>query len=168
MKKTIAKICLSSLLLTMTPNYVFAKKTEIPKGTGINIINENAIDNDEIELDEFIEFIARDNIEINGEVAIKAGTSVLGQVTKKRNNFIFGVPGKIEINNFRIVQNDNDDIMLRGSIKKTGASRYWCIAGLLFIVTIPLIFIKGDDAKINSGTYKRLYTLDLSTIEIDE
>ena len=86
------------------------------------------------------------------------GTEVIAQVVKKKNNFILGIPGEIQVNNFQILTSDNEIIRLRGSIIDKGDSKYWAHVGWFFL--LPLLFVKGNDGKIPVNTSHTLYTME--------
>ena len=89
---------------------------------------------------------------INNKLVIKSGTLVVGQVVKLKNNSILGIPGEIQIGNFRI-SDSNQIINLRGNITNKGTNRAWVNVGWFFWVALPLLFVKGNDGKISAGTY---------------
>ena len=163
MKKILCIFLSLFVFLIQTP-LAYAQKIFIPAGTPISVYAENEIDADDVETDENINFAVQDPVYVNGKIVIKAGTQVTGQVTKKRNNSVLGIPGEIQISNFKI-KNGNNIINLRGSMINKGEDKYWVNLGWLFIFTIPFVFIKGDDGKISTGKYQILYTIGDNYVE---
>ena len=108
-----------------------------------------------MQVDENINFIVQDPVYINNKLVIKSGTLVVGQVVKLKNNSILGIPGEIQIGNFRI-SDSNQIINLRGNITNKGTNRAWVNVGWFFWVALPLLFVKGNDGKISAGTYQIL------------
>lgn len=156
MKKVIAIICIVFMGLQNLP--VFAQAIKIPAGTPISIYVNEEIDADDVQLDQNINFLVQDPVYINNKLVIKSGTLVIGQVVKLKNNSILGIPGEIQIGNFRI-SNNNQIINLRGNITNKGTNRSWVNVGWFFWVALPLLFVKGNDGKISAGTYQILYTI---------
>ena len=104
-----------------------------------------------------VDFVVLDPVTINGTIVIKSGTHVTAQVTKKKNNCILGIPGEIQIGNFKLINSNNDVINLRGTIVDKGTNRAWANIG--WIIVWPLLFIKGNDGKVPAGSYHILYTI---------
>ena len=157
--KTRVMILFLCFLICFTPmNIAFANELKIPAGTPITVYVNEEIGADEVQIDQNINFLVQDPVYINNKLAIKSGTLVVGQVIKLKNNSILGIPGEIQIGNFRI--NDSNKIInLRGTIIDRGTNRTWVNVGWFFWVALPLIFIKGNDGKISAGTYQILYTV---------
>ena len=130
----------------------------LPAGSVVHVQPSRMVDADKVKEGDQVEFQVVLPVKSNGEVLIKAGTIVTGQVTKKKNNFILGVPGHIEVGNFKIYQDDKDPITLRGNILDEGDNRYWCHIGWFFL--FPVLFVKGDDGKIPMNSNHILYTVD--------
>lgn len=155
-----------SLILTINflfPNIALAYK--IPAGTVVSVITEKEIDADDVKLGQKLEFITLDPIKSNGITLIKPGTQVIGQVTKKKNNGLLGIAGELQISNFQLRTSQNKFSPLRGIIQEKGEGRAWCNFGWIFIITIPIVFIKGNDAKIAPGQYHILYTIEDISID---
>lgn len=152
MKKIIAIL----LLLFLVQTQVFA--IELSAGTPVHVQPKTKIDADKVKEGDSVEFIVMTPVREENKIAIKAGTVVVGQVTKKKNNFILGVPGEIEIGNFKIYEKENEIIGLRGFVSDEGENRYWVHFGWFFL--FPLLFIKGDDGKIPKNMNYVLYTIE--------
>lgn len=134
----------------------------LPSGSVVHVKPTKTIDADKVKEGEQVEFQVVLPVKANGTVLIKPGTIVTGQVTQKKNNFILGVPGNIEIGNFRIYLDDKDPITLRGNVFDEGENRYWVHIGWFFL--FPVLFVKGEDGKINMNSNHVLYTVDDYTL----
>ena len=146
------------LLITAMQNLVFAQSIKIPAGTPITVYVDKEIDADEVQAEQNIDFVVQDPVYINNKLVIKSGTTIIGQVTKLKNNSILGIPGEIEVSNFRL-KDSNQIINLRGNIVNKGTNRTWVNVGWFFWIALPLLFVKGNDGKIPVGTYQVLYTI---------
>ncbi len=146
-----------NLIRTIAQPQHVPTKIKIPAGTAISVSVENEIDADDVREGENINFVVLEPVSIDGTIVIKSGTHVTAQVIKKKNNFILGIPGEIEIGNFKLFNHNNEVINLRGAIIDKGAHRAWVNIGWIFVW--PLLFVKGNDGKISAGTYKILYTI---------
>lgn len=158
MSKKMLSLFLSFVLIALQVSPVLAESIKIPAGTPITIYVNEEIDADDVQVDENISFSVQDPVYINNKLVIKSGTLVVGQVTKLKNNSILGIPGEIQIGNFRI-SDSNQIINLRGNITNKGTNRAWVNVGWFFWVALPLLFVKGNDGKISAGTYQILYTV---------
>ena len=163
-KSFIYLICL--LLIILQNLAVLAESVKLPAGTPITVYANEEIDADDVQVDENINFIVQDPVYINNKLVIKSGTLVVGQVVKLKNNSILGIPGEIQIGNFRI-SDSNQIINLRGNITNKGTNRAWVNVGWFFWVALPLLFVKGNDGKISAGTFQILYTVGDNFINLD-
>ena len=143
-----------------------ASEIKIPAGTAVTVSVEREIDADDVQEGQNIDFIVLDPVTIDGTPVIKSGTPVIAQVINKKNNFIFGIPGELEVGNFKLFNQNNGIINLRGSILDKGTHRAWANIG--WILVWPLLFIKGNDGKIPAGTFKILYTIGDSYFKVND
>ncbi len=147
-----------SVVFTVLLLQVQALAVVIPDSTPVIVQPMQLVDADDYKLGDQVKFTVLQPVKINGDVVIKSGTEVLAQTTKKRNNFILGIPGEIEVGNFHIVTPSNEIIRLRGSIGDKGDGRYWAHIGWFFL--FPILFVKGNDGKIPANTTLILYTVE--------
>lgn len=146
-------------------NYTSPKTIKIPAGTAITVYTEHEIDADKVKRGQNVDFIVQEPVSVNGIQVIKAGTHVTAQVTKKKNNFIFGVPGEVEVGNFKITNSQIGVLNMRGIILDKGTGKYWSNIGWLLVW--PLLFIKGNDGKIPAGTYQVVYTTGETIVNLE-
>lgn len=152
MKKILALFLVSAFM------QVQAMAAVLPSGSVVHVQPTREINADKVKEGDLVEFNVVLPVKANGSVLIKPGTIVTAQVTKKKNNFILGVPGHIEVGNFKIYNEDKEPITLRGTILDEGDNRYWCHIGWFFL--FPVLFVKGDDGKIPMNSNHILYTVD--------
>ncbi len=129
----------------------------LPAGTPVQVSIDKEIDRDEVKINESIPAHIVVPVKHNGKVVLPAGTKVTGVVTKRKNNFIFGISGKIELDRFKVIT-ENGVLPLTGSLQRKGNSR---VAGSLvggYFIGLPL-FIKGQDGKVESGAESTMYTV---------
>ncbi len=151
MKKIIClALCLSFLCLQ-------ASAVVLPEGKAVVVKPQKEIDSDDLKLGENVKFEVLQSVKVNGETAIKAGTEVVGQVVKRKNNFILGIPGELEISGFKI-ETDGEPVLLRGSMVDKGEGRYWAHVGWFFM--FPLLFVKGGDGKFPANVQYTLYSME--------
>lgn len=133
----------------------------IPAGTSVVVQSKNTIDADYVKIGDKVNFKVARPVKVNGENVIPVGTEVSAVVVKKKNNGILGIPGKIEIGQFEL-DNPNGSICLTGNVYDEGENRYWANVGWIFV--FPLLFIKGNDGKINPTFTYTLYTVEESSL----
>lgn len=152
MKKFIIGILLCFLMSAQS----FA--TTLPSGTLVTVQPTKKIDADKVKEGDLVEFVVNQTVKNNNDIFIKAGAIVIGQVTKKKNNFILGVPGELHVGNFRVEGQNGEIINLRGNIIDEGDNRYWAHIGWFFL--FPILFVKGDDGFIQMNSTHLLYTIE--------
>ena len=132
----------------------------LPSGTPVVVQLQNEVDGDDVKVGDNIDFIVVQPVKSGDEVVIKSGALVSGRVIKKKNNFVFGVPGEIQVGNFQILSSNNEIIRLRGTIFDKGDNKYWVNLGWIFLITIPIVFVKGNDGKLEMNIQHMLYTIE--------
>lgn len=132
----------------------------IPQGTLVMVKTSKVIDADEVKIGDSVKFKTVKPVKVDGNVVIKQDTEVNAIVINKKNNGVLGIPGKIEIGDFYILTNDNEAIHLTGTVLNEGQDRYWANVGWLFFITLPMLFIKGNDGKILPNANYMLYTAE--------
>ena len=165
-KDEFVKVNYKDYTIVPTSVHKYSNTITIPAGTPIVVYTEHEIDADDVRKGESLEFIVLEPLKINGIQVIKAGTRVMAQVVYRKNNFIFGVPGRLEVGNFHVLNPQTGAISLRGSIIDKGENRFLCNIGWLFLT--PLLFIKGDDGKIPAGAYQTLYVAGDTQVELSD
>lgn len=166
MKKKLISIILCLVIMFSNAGTILAKDVFIPPGTAVVVYTENEIDADDVSAGQNLDFIVQESVIIDDITVIPSGTHVNAQVTKRKNNFILGIAGELQVGNFKIKAASDNIINLRGVIIDKGANRAWCNIGWFFL--FPLIFIKGNDGKIPAGTYQIVYTIGSNEIRVKD
>lgn len=129
----------------------------IPSGTPISAYVEKLIDADDVNEGQEVLLRVQQPVKVQGITVIQANTPIIANVIEHKNNFIFGVPGRIAVGNFKIKLPDGNVLNLSGSIQHKGQNRYW-VDFVAWFFLWPMIFIKGEDGKIQAGVQQMLYT----------
>ena len=156
-KKNIALLLCALFFSAQTS---LATTTIIPAGTAISIYSESAIEADDIEVGQNVDFTVQTPVVINGKKVIKHGDRIIGQVVKKKNNSIFGIPGALYVSNFKYIDKEGNTYPLRGIAINKGENKYWCHISWLFCLGIVSFFVKGEDGVIPAGFNQTLYTIN--------
>lgn len=135
----------------------YAQQILIPSGTPISAYVEKLIDADDVNEGQEVILRVQQPVKIQGVTVIKANTPIIANVTEHKNNGIFGIPGRIAVGNFKIRLQDGNIINLSGSISHKGQNRYW-VDFVAWFFLWPMLFVKGEDGKIQAGVQQMLYT----------
>jgi hypothetical protein len=142
------------VLAVLLPATMFAEKVSVPSGTRVFI-----------ELDQLVTSKKKHNAEgsfvrahvwrdviVDGRAVIKAGTGALVQVGDIKGAKVAGVKGFVELKALQVPAIDGSDVMLVGGYDRSGKSLVALSVALAVIVFVPLIFLKGKQAKLQPGT----------------
>ena len=130
----------------------------VPSNTLVVIQSQKLIDADNVKIGDNVSFRVSQPVKIEDRVVIPVGTEVKATVVKKKNNGILGIPGNIQIGEFQILTKNNEVLRPSGNVYDEGTNRYWANVGWIFV--FPLLFIKGNDGKIQPTLTHMLYTAE--------
>lgn len=130
----------------------------LPAGTPVQVVLDQDIDADKIKVGQAVDAHIMMPVKHQGQIVFPVGTPVKGMVTQRKNNSIAGVPGSIELGNFKITTPKGAIMPLSGTFQKTGDSRIAGAVGGAYFLLLP-IFIKGQDARLQRGTESTMFTL---------
>ena len=74
------------------------------------------------------------------------------------------MPGKVQVGNFSLITEDNQQVYLCGIMQNKGMGREWANIGWFFL--FPLLFIKGEDGKIEAGRYQIMHTVNDVALDV--
>lgn len=122
----------------------------IPSGRPVQINLSQTLDADNIKEGETVRFSTLTVIREGDTAIVPAGAIVTAKVVRKKNNFIFGVPGMLTLGNFQLLFNE-EVFPLSCTVTIQGEERY--AASLIggWLILLPF-FIKGEDAKAVEGS----------------
>lgn len=99
-------------------------------------------------------------------VVAKAGTQVIGTITKSEKNGALGKKGSISFSVDYIKAVDGQRIPVNLNVNDEGKSRGVGVVVAAALVAAPLLLLKGQAATIQSGTQYKAYTSTDREIEI--
>ena len=149
------RLFIGLLITLLLQTQVFA--LNIPSGTPVVVQPKILIDADEVKEGDNVKFKVIQPVKVNDVIVISTGTEVDAKIIKRKNNGILGIPGNMEVGEFEIITPKNEIIRLTGTVSDAGENRYWANVGWIFV--FPLLFIKGNDAKIPVNRTVILYTI---------
>lgn len=92
------------------------------------------------------------DVVIDGRVVIKAGAPVVVRVADVKSAKIAGIKGDLELEAVSVRGIGGSDVLVDGGYDKSGKGRKALSVTLFALVAWPLIFIKGKQATLDSGT----------------
>lgn len=136
------------------PGSVFAQNVTVPEGTRVFV-----------ELDQQVTSKRKHNrpgnivkahvwrdVVINGRTVIHSGSPVIVKISDIKPAKVAGQKGTVELEALQVSSVDGSDIQLSGGYGQSGKGRMALSITLAVVVFIPLIFIKGKQAKLPPGT----------------
>ena len=152
-----SKVCIFPTVLMMLMCSFASYADLLPADTPVQVGVDQMIDADKVKLGETITAHLVSPVKNNGQLVFPMGTIVKGMVTQRKNNFIAGIPGSIEVGEFKMFTPNGSILPLKGNILRQGDSRtaVAVLAGYIFL--FPL-FIKGQDGKIEAGAESTMTT----------
>ena len=159
----VSKLLLFLFIIQFT-GPVIADTVKITSGTPIKLSLFHTINGKTSRIGKRVTFRLMDDVNINGNKVLSAGTRAFGEIVSIDKPGLFGKPGALSIDVKEIRAVDGTDVQLSGTIDATGESR----AVLSIILTIFFIvgfFITGTDASIQKGTMIDATTI--GNVEID-
>ncbi|PYS90434.1 MAG: hypothetical protein DMF64_15045 [Acidobacteria bacterium] len=113
-----------------------------------------------------LSFKVTDDVKINGQTLIAAGTLVKGSITSAKKAGMMGRGGQLGIRVETTTTVDGQKIKLRSSKGKEGEDKTGTTVALVVLFG-PLGFLKhGKNAKIKSGTKIKVYTDEEKKVEV--
>lgn len=142
------------VLAVMLPATMFAEKVSVPSGTRVFI-----------ELDQLVTSKKKQNQEgslvrahvwrdvvVDGRKVVEAGSHAMVQIGDIKGAKVAGVKGFVELKALQVPAVDGSDVLLVGGYDRSGKSLVALSVALAVIVFVPLIFLKGKQAKLQPGT----------------
>jgi hypothetical protein len=138
--------------------------TIIPDGTELTVITTEEITSKTATEGDPLTLKVDEDVKINGQVVIAAGTLVKGEISEAKKSGRMGKGGSLGIRILSTMTTDNQKIKLRASKGKEGGDKTGTTVALVVLFG-PLGFLKkGKDAKIKEGTRIKAYTDEEKTV----
>ncbi len=152
-KKTISTVLAAAIILS--PNYALAASTKVvPEGTRVYLKLDQQVSGKrgEAEAGNLVRCSVWRDVELQGVVLIKAGTSATCKVESVKHANIAGIKGKLVLQVLDTKTIDGQTLYLTGGYNKAGKSRTALTVSLGIVVAPVLIFIPGSAAHLSEGT----------------
>ena len=145
---------LAMILATLLPGAAIADTVAVPSGTRVFIELDQRVTSKKKHNAEgsFVRAHVWRDVVVDGRTVVKAGTPAMVQVGDIKGAKIAGVKGHVDLQALQVSAVDGSDLMLVGGYDKSGKNLTALSVSLAVIVFVPLIFIKGKQAKLEPGT----------------
>ena len=107
------------------------------------------------------------DVVVDGHTVIRAGTPAMVQIGHIKGAKVAGVKGQVELKALQVSSVAGNDVMLVGGYDKSGKNLTALSVSLAVLVFVPLIFLKGKQAKLEPGTIFDAMVANETHIEID-
>jgi hypothetical protein len=139
------------------PVSVLAAKVTLRAGTPVILALKESINSNTKALGDSINFEVARDVEVEGNIIIKKGTPVIGEVISVDKSGYFGTSGKIDVAIKEVAAVDGKTVLLRGTVEREGKSKV-ATSILLFIICWPTVFFtKGNAAYYPAGSEAKAY-----------
>jgi len=142
------------VLAILLPATTFAEKIAVPSGTRVFIELDQLVTSKKKHNEEgsFVKARVWRDVIIDGRTVVNAGTQAMVQVGDIKGAKVAGVKGYVELRALQVPAVDGSDVLLVGGYDRSGKSLVALSVALAVIVFVPLIFLKGKQAKLQPGT----------------
>lgn len=138
----------------------------LPDGTEFEVETTDEISSKTATEGDPLSFKVSDDVKVNGQIVIAAGTLVKGSITNAKKAGMMGRGGQLAIRVETTTTVDGQKIKLRSSKGKEGEDKTGTTVALVVLFG-PLGFLKhGKNAKIKSGTKIKVYTDEEKKVQV--
>ena len=136
------------------PGSLFAENVAIPEGTRVFVELEQEVTSkkkNNLQGNIVKAHVWRDVV-VDGHTVIEAESPVIVKISDIKPAKVAGQKGSVELEALQVESVDGSDLQLRGGYGQSGKGRMALSITLAVVIFIPLIFIKGKQAKLPPGT----------------
>jgi hypothetical protein len=127
------------------------QSVKLQEGTSIRLALKEELNSKKASVGDPVEMEVSEDVEIEGQVVIKTGTHVKGEVTQNSKAKMLGKQGTLDFIVTFTTSVDNQNIRLRSTRKFEGKNKSAGMA-VAAAFALPALFIKGKEAVIPKGT----------------
>jgi len=154
----------------MMPYVAIADTVDVPFGTRVFIeLDQQVISKKKKNREgSFVQAHVWRDVVVDGKTVAKAGTPAMVQISHIKSAKVAGVKGHVELEALQVAAVDGSDLMLTGGYDQSGKGRMALSITLAAVVFVPLIFIKGKQAKLPPGTIFDAMVAQPADIEVSD
>ena len=165
-----SKIVLALALSFLLPSTVIASTMTIPAGTRVFIQLDQRVTSKKKhnQPGSFVEAHVWRDVVVDGEIVVTAGTPAMVQIGVIKGAKVAGKKGHVELKALLVTTVDGADLVLDGGYDKSGRSLTALSITLAALVFVPLIFLKGKQAKLEPGLVFDAAVSQPTKVEIED
>jgi hypothetical protein len=162
----VAQTVIPAVALAQMADNAQAREVTIPDGTEFTVEATEEISSKTAAEGDPLTFKVVDDLKINGQTVIAAGTLVKGSVSQAKKAGMMGKGGQLGIRIETTTAVDGQKIKLRASKGKEGDDKTGTTVALVVLFG-PLGFLKhGKNAKIKAGTKIQVFTDEEKKVQL--
>ena len=161
---------LAVFVAVLMPGITIADTVEVPFGTRVFIeLDQQVISKKKKNREgSFVRAHVWRDVVVDGKVVAEAGTPVMVRISHIKSAKVVGIKGHVELEALQVTAIDGSDLMLTGGYDQSGKGRMALSITLAAVVFVPLIFIKGKQAKLPPGTIFDAMVASRTNVEVLE
>jgi hypothetical protein len=158
------------VLALLLPSMLFAETVSIPSGTRVFIELDQLVTSKKKHNQEgsFVRAHVWRDVLVDGRLVVPSGSQAIVQIGDIKGAKVAGVKGYVELKALQVPAVDGSDVMLVGGYDRSGKSLVALSVALAVIVFVPLIFLKGKQAKLQPGTIFDAMVANQVLVEVAE
>lgn len=163
--KTIAVVVAIAL-----PGALFAENVSVPSGTRVFLELEQQVTSKkkDNQTGNIVRARVWRDVVIDGRTVIASGAPAFVKIGEVKSAKVAGIKGHLELEALQVTAVDGAEINLEGGYDHSGNGRMALSISLAVFIFLPLIFIKGKQAVLPSGTLFDATTLADSEIDVPD
>ena len=162
----VAQTIIPAIALAQTTGGAQAGEVTIPDGTEFTVETTDEISSKTATEGDPLSFKVADDVKVNGQTVIAAGTLVKGSISQAKKAGMMGKGGQLAIRIESTTTVDGQKLKLRSSKGREGDDKTGTTVALVVLFG-PLGFLKhGKNAKIKAGTKIQVFTDEEKKIQI--
>lgn len=144
---------LALALCLLLPGTLIAETVKVPFGTRVFLQLDQRVTSKKTHNrpGSFVQAHVYRDVVVNKKTIVKAGTPAMVQIGMIKGAKVAGIKGYVELKALQVTAVDGGDLMLTGGYDQSGKSLMALSIALAAIVFVPLIFLKGKQAKLEPG-----------------
>lgn len=162
--KSIA-VFMSFAMLTMSFTMPPSNKVVLKAGTPIPMILQSTITSDNAKSGQIVQFMVLSDIIVDGQIVIRGGSTVEGQISKVKKNGLLGTPGELSVVVRSVQAVDGTMIYLNNASLYDEGDNKLAVSIVITLFCIFGFLIKGGEAELPYGT--QITATVLSNTEIN-
>lgn len=158
------------VLAAWLPGTLVAETLSVPSGTRVYIELDQRVTSKKKHNapGSFVRAHVWRDVLVNGQTVVNAGTPVMVKVGHIKGAKVAGVKGHVELQALQVPAVDGSDLMLVGGYDKSGKNLTALSVTLAALVFVPLIFLKGKQAKLHPGTIFDAAVANKTLIDVED